>query len=98
MILEHAILQVRPGMANAFESAMRKAAALIAASEGFAGMEVKPCIETPGRYLLLVKWDSVEAHEKGFRGSEQYQKWCGLLHHFYEPFPVVEHYGPSITN
>ncbi len=28
----------------------------------------------------------------GFRQSEQYEKWHTLLHHFYEPFPVVEHY------
>jgi heme-degrading monooxygenase HmoA len=81
-----------------FEVAMREAAPLIAASEGFLGLEVKPCLETPGRYLLLVKWISVEAHEKGFRGSDRYRKWRALLHKFYDPFPRVEHYGASLVD
>jgi heme-degrading monooxygenase HmoA len=97
LILEHAILEVKPGQHAAFETAMQKAVPLIAASEGFLGIEVLPCIETPGRYLLLVKWADVEAHEVGFRGSDRYQQWKGLLHRFYEPFPVVQHYGKSLV-
>jgi heme-degrading monooxygenase HmoA len=42
--------------------------------------------------LLLVVWDSVEAHTGGFRGSAGYMRWKELLHHFYDPFPVVEHF------
>jgi heme-degrading monooxygenase HmoA len=97
LILEHAVLQVKAGQSAAFEAAMRAAAPLIKASEGFLGMEVLPCIETPGRYVLLVKWTSVEAHEQGFRGSVRYPQWKALLHHFYDPFPVVEHYAASIV-
>jgi hypothetical protein len=29
----------------------------------------------------------------GFRNSSQYQRWRELLHHFYEPFPTVQHYA-----
>ncbi len=76
---------------------MREAAPLIAASDGFLSLDVLPCLETAGRYLLLVKWTSVEAHEVGFRGSDRYQQWKALLHRFYEPFPVVQHYGASIV-
>jgi heme-degrading monooxygenase HmoA len=97
LITEHAILEVKPGQHRAFEAAMREAAPLISASEGFLGLEVLPCIETSGRYLLLVKWTSVEAHEQGFRGSDRYQQWKALLHGFYEPFPVVQHYGATIV-
>jgi heme-degrading monooxygenase HmoA len=49
-------------------------------------------IENDHRFLLLVWWDSVESHERGFRGSPQYAEWKALLHHFYDPFPTVEHY------
>lgn len=97
MILEHAVLEVKPGLYEAFETAMRQAVPLISASEGFLGIEVLPCIEAPGRYLLLVKWTSVEAHEVGFRGSDRYQQWKALLHGFYDPFPLVQHYGASIV-
>lgn len=97
MITEHAVLQVKPGQEAAFEQAMAEAAPLISASDGFLELQVLPCIETQGRYLLLVKWRSVEDHEQGFRGSERYQQWKALLHHFYEPFPEVQHYGASIV-
>ena len=60
--------------------------------------ELQRCIEREGDYLLLVRWESVEAHEVGFRKSPQYQEWKKLLHHFYDPFPAVEHYGPSLIN
>jgi len=44
------------------------------------------------RYILLVNWERLEDHTEGFRGSEEYQEWKKLLHHFYDPFPTVEHY------
>lgn len=93
MIFEHALLDVKPGQGAAFEAALAKALPLISATQGFLGIEVRPCIEVPNRYLLLVQWESVEAHEKGFRGSPRYAEWKALLHHFYDPFPQVTHFG-----
>lgn len=97
MILEHAILDVKPGLAAEFEAAMAEALPLISASDGFQGLEVRRCIESPDRYVLLVKWESVEAHDPGFRGSDRYPRWRDLLHRFYDPFPVVEHYGEPVA-
>ena len=94
MILELAILSVKPGQGAAFERAMAGATPLIAATPGFLGMEVRPCLEEACRYLLLVRWRSVEDHEAGFRGSDRYPHWKALLHHFYDPFPTVLHYEP----
>lgn len=96
MILEAAILNVRPGRAAEFESAMRAARPLIAASPGFRGIEVRPCLEAPERYLLLVWWERLEDHTESFRGSARYRDWKAALHDFYEPFPTVEHYGVPI--
>ena len=93
MILEAAPLHVRPGSAAAFEAAFARAQHLIAAMPGFLGLELQRCLEREDEYLLLVRWTSVEAHERGFRGSPQYQHWKALLHPFYEPFPVVSHYA-----
>ena len=93
MILETAILTIRPGQSGAFEAAMAEARPLIAATPGFQGIEVRPCVETADRYLLLVWWETLEAHTVGFRQSERYEPWRKLLHHFYEPFPLVEHYA-----
>jgi heme-degrading monooxygenase HmoA len=92
MILEHAVLDVRPGERDAFEAAFAEAKAIISASPGFDHLELRRCVETPDRYLLLVQWDAIEHHTEGFRGSPAFEQWRALLHHFYEPKPTVEHY------
>jgi len=98
MIVELAILNVRPGEEAAFEAAMREARPLIAVTPGFVGIEVRRCIEAANRYLLLVTWQKLEDHTVGFRQSDRYQQWRALLHHFYDPFPVVEHYGEPVIS
>lgn len=97
MILESAILSVKPGQNAAFEAAMAQARPLIATSPGFLGIEVRPCIERPSAYLLLVRWARLEDHTEGFRTSDRYEQWRALLHHFYAPFPTVEHFADSIV-
>lgn len=92
MILEHAPLQVIPGRSAEFESAFAQAKSIIARMPGFRRLSLTRCIERPDAYLLLVEWDTLEAHTEAFRGSPEYQEWRRLLHHFYDPFPTVEHY------
>src|SRR3954470_9769268 len=92
MILEAAFLQVRAGQSVAFESAFREAQLIISSMSGYRSHELQRCLEREGQYLLLVRWDSVAAHEEGFRKSPQYEQWRKLLHHFYHPFPTVYHY------
>jgi heme-degrading monooxygenase HmoA len=96
MILESALLDVKPGEEAAFEAAMTEARPLIAATPGFRSIAVRRCLETPNRYLLLVEWEKLEDHTVGFRQSARYEKWRALLHHFYDPFPRVEHFADSV--
>ena len=96
MILELAVLNVRAGEASAFEAAFDEAKAIISASPGFHRLELRRCLETADRYVLLVEWERLEDHTAGFRGSDGYQRWRVMLHHFYDPFPVVEHYEPLV--
>ena len=93
MILEVAILNVRPGHEQAFEAAFAQASRIISSMPGYISHQLQRCLETSHQYLLLVEWTSLEAHTKGFRGSPDYQQWKALLHHFYDPFPTVEHYA-----
>jgi heme-degrading monooxygenase HmoA len=92
MVVEHALLPVRAGQQAEFELAFGEAKAIIAAMPGFRSLTLSRCIERPSIYLLLVEWDRLEDHTEGFRGSGQYQHWRELLHHFYEPFPAVDHF------
>ncbi len=92
MILELAILNVRPGRSEEFEAAFQRAEGIISSARGYISHELHRCVETANQYLLLVRWQSLEDHTEGFRKSAAYQEWKRLLHHFYDPFPVVEHY------
>jgi len=92
MILEHALLPVRTGEEARFEAAFAEARPIIASMPGFISLRLERGIESPSTYLLLVEWQTVEHHEVGFRQSAEYQQWRALLHEFYEPFPVVEHF------
>lgn len=92
MILEQAVLDVLLEKTQQFEVAFQQAQKIIISMPGYIDHELHRCIETEGRYLLLVKWQTLEHHTIGFRQSADYQKWKDLLHHFYEPFPLVEHY------
>lgn len=94
MILEVARLDVIPGREAEFESAFAQAQAIISGMPGYLDHELQRCVETASRYLLLVRWERLEDHTDGFRQSEEYQRWKALLHHFYDPFPEVEHYRP----
>jgi heme-degrading monooxygenase HmoA len=92
MVLEVAILNLRPGRSAGFEAAFREAQEILAASRGYQRHELRRCLETADRYLLLVWWDSLESHTGGFRQGPDYPRWRERLHSFYEPFPTVEHY------
>lgn len=94
MVLEVAILMVRSGQETAFEEAFAKASLIISSMPGYRDHQLQRCLEIENKYLLLVNWDTLADHTVGFRGSSAYQEWKGLLHHFYDPFPTVEHlYG-----
>ena len=92
MILEVAILHIKKGLSKDFEIAFNVAKNIISSMEGYVSHELKKCLEEEDKYILLVNWETLEDHEIGFRKSDKYQEWKALLHHFYEPFPTVEHY------
>ncbi|MBD2511282.1 antibiotic biosynthesis monooxygenase [Nostoc muscorum FACHB-395] len=92
MILEAVMLHVKPGLESDFEAAFKEASKIISSMDGYLSHELHRCIEVERKYLLLVKWETLESHTVGFRSSAEYQEWKKLLHHFYELFPTVEHF------
>jgi heme-degrading monooxygenase HmoA len=98
MILEVAILNIKPGMSQQFEIAFAEAAQIIASMKGYISHNLQKCLEVENQYLLLVNWQTIEDHTVGFRQSLEYQTWKKLLHHFYDPFPSVEHYKTVIES
>ena len=92
MILEAVPLNVTPGQEQEFESAFERAQAIVSASPGYLSHQLQKCLEHENRYLLLIRWETLEAHTEGFRGSPEFQEWKALLHHFYDSRPEVLHY------
>lgn len=71
---------------------LKKPKIIISSMKGYISHQLKKCVEQENKYILLVNWETIEDHEIGFRKSEEYQEWKALWHHFYKPFPEVEHY------
>ncbi|RYE27380.1 MAG: antibiotic biosynthesis monooxygenase [Sphingobacteriaceae bacterium] len=92
MILEVAVLYVKPGQESGFEKDFKTASQYISSVPGYLRHDLQKCIEQANKYLLLVEWKKLEDHTIGFRQSASYQRWKNLLHHYYDPFPVVEHF------
>lgn len=92
MILEVAILYIKPGLYSDFEKDFKKAGQYIKSIHGYRHHSLQKCIENVDKYILLVEWDNLEDHTVGFRQSDVYLKWKELLHHYYDPFPIVEHF------
>nr|WP_277610917.1 antibiotic biosynthesis monooxygenase [Microbulbifer celer] len=85
-------MDVKPGLTQEFEAAFAKAQKIISSMSGYISHQLQKCLEKENRYILLVNWGKLEDHTEGFRKSPEYQEWKALLHHFYDPFPEVEHY------
>jgi heme-degrading monooxygenase HmoA len=91
VVLEHALITVRPGTSEGFEQAFVQARRVISAAPGFISLALHRGVEAPDRYLLLVEWDTLEDHVDGFRGSPAFTEWRSLIGPFFEGQPVVDH-------
>jgi heme-degrading monooxygenase HmoA len=92
MVTEIVLLYTWEKENDLFEKAFREAGEIISKTAGYLEHELQKCIEMKNKYILIVRWNTIEDHTEGFRKSEAYKEWKRLLHHFYDPFPVVEHY------
>lgn len=92
LILEIAPLYIKTGQNESFEESFREASSIISQMPGYIHHELLKCLENESKYVLMVRWEKLEDHTQGFRNSKEYSRWKKLLHHYYDPFPVVEHY------
>lgn len=91
MVLEIAQIEVKPGTEAEFEAAAQQAVPLFRRAKGCLGMELQRSVEKPTRYRLFVRWESIEAHTVGFRGSADFSEWRKLASPFFASPPEVEH-------
>jgi len=99
LILEIADFRIPPGQQAAFDEAItRGVTTLVSQAKGFLGWSVHKGIETPERYVLQIRWATLEDHTVGFRGGPLFPQWRAIVGPFFAAPPVVEHFelvGPS---
>jgi heme-degrading monooxygenase HmoA len=92
MVLEIADFTVRPGTEDDFAAAVRAGVKYVSDTPGYVRAQLTHCVETPTRFVLLIEWESVEAHTVGFRESENFTRWRELVGPFFDGPPRVEHF------
>jgi heme-degrading monooxygenase HmoA len=92
MVLEVALIDVQPGAEDAFAAAYRLGHPILAGTPGCRSVRMTRGIESPSRFVLLVEWDSVQAHRENFRATERFVQWRQFIGPFFVRPPVVEHY------
>ena len=92
MVLEVAQIDVTPGQEEEFADAYRAARELVSTTPGCRSVRLTRGVESPSRFVLLVEWDTIEAHEKNFRESERFTAWRDQIGPYFGAPPVVEHF------
>ena len=92
MVLELATIDIKPGTNAQFEEKLDIAQGVISRSEGYLGHQFQHCIEQENRYILLIRWETLEAHTIGFRTSELFKEWRALIGEYFDSPPVVQHF------
>jgi heme-degrading monooxygenase HmoA len=91
MVLEIADIAVKPGSEDDFAAAVREGIRFVADTPGFGSARLTRGVESPSRFVLLIEWDSVEAHNVGFRASDNFGRWRAVIGPFLDGDPRVEH-------
>jgi heme-degrading monooxygenase HmoA len=92
MVLEIADIAVQEGSADEFAAAYRSAREVLTGTPGCRSVRMTHCVESPTRFVLLVEWDSIEAHEENFRATDRFDKWRAAIGPFFARPPLVEHF------
>jgi heme-degrading monooxygenase HmoA len=93
MVLEVALIDVTPGQEDAFASAYAEARPVLVGAPGCRSVRMTRGIESSSRFVLLVEWDSVAAHEENFRATGRFTTWRGLIGPYFAGPPRVEHFS-----
>ena len=92
MVLEIADIAVIAGREDEFVAAYEGARLLVAGTPGCRSVRMTRGVESPSRFVLLVEWDSVEAHLENFRNTDRFPQWRGHIGPYFAAPPVVEHF------
>lgn len=93
MVLEIADIHIKAGEGDDFTAAYRTVRDMVATTPGCVSMRMTRCVESPDRFVLLVEWESIEAHEHNFRATDRFAQWRGAIGPYFDRPPHVEHFS-----
>jgi heme-degrading monooxygenase HmoA len=93
MVLEVATFDVTPGQEDEFTAAYQRVKHLLTSTAGCRSARMTRGIESPSQFILIVEWDTVEAHVQGFRGSDRFPSWRAAISPYFAGSPHAEHYA-----
>jgi heme-degrading monooxygenase HmoA len=92
MVLEVALIEVRAGEEEAFSAAYRGACGEVGTTPGCRSIRLTRGVESPSRFVLLVEWDSIDAHLRNFRATDRFVRWRQAVGPYFASPPTVEHF------
>lgn len=92
MVLEVGLIDVVEGEQAAFAAAYTEVREVLTSTPGCHSVRMTQGIESPARFVLLVEWESVAAHEQNFRATDRFGRWRAAIGPHLAAPPVVEHF------
>ena len=93
MILELADIRITPGRNADFDAAIERGVeTVISKAKGFLGYQVQRGIESPERYVLMIRWETLANHMVDFRESAAFAQWRAIVGPFFAQPPQVQHF------
>ena len=92
MILERAEVPVMRAMEGGFVEAMAEGRRILASAPGCHAIKLGRGVERPDHFILLVEWDSVEAHQS-FTKTEEFERFKKLVGKFFAGPSLMEHFA-----
>lgn len=92
MVVEYIRYDVPAARHDEFVAAYKSAAKELEASSHCLSYEISEGIEEPNNFIVRIEWDSVDGHEKGFRGSPQFRPFFAKVKPFFSEIREMKHY------
>ena len=91
MVLEVGDIEVIAGREERFLAAYLTVRDVLAGTPGCRTVRMTRGVESPTRFVLLVEWDNLDAHENNFRGTDRFTRWRAAIGPYFARPPHVEH-------
>jgi quinol monooxygenase YgiN len=96
VIVEYVRYTVPSARHAEFLAAYTAAAADLSASPECRTFEIAQGVEEPDNFTVRIEWDSIEAHERGFRKGPHFPAFFAKVKPFFSAIQEMKHYQVAV--